>query len=108
MIAIAKKTKIPVNKIICIPLLYGGCPPFALVVLSYRILYIHLSTTQTVIFYGMNKTPYFLRIKPETIFQLRELSKARSVTVTSIIEDALEEYLSPNQPNTWPDFRRES
>jgi predicted DNA-binding protein len=39
------------------------------------------------------KIPYFLRLSPEIIFSLRELSATNSCTVTSIIETAIQKHL---------------
>ena len=39
------------------------------------------------------KIPYFLRLYPGMIFSLRELSAAKSCTVTSIIETAIQKHL---------------
>ncbi len=39
------------------------------------------------------KIGYFLRLSPGMIFSMRELSAAKSCTVTSIIETAIQNYL---------------
>jgi hypothetical protein len=41
----------------------------------------------------LNKTPYFLRLEPSLIEGAQMISKREGVTVTSIIEDALEVHL---------------
>ena len=41
----------------------------------------------------LNKTPYFLRLEPSLIEGAQMISKRDGVTVTSVIEDALEEHL---------------
>tara|TARA_R100001082_G_scaffold8635_1_gene5057 strand:- start:2367 stop:2582 length:216 start_codon:yes stop_codon:yes gene_type:complete len=43
-----------------------------------------------------NKLPFFIRLKAQLMFRLREISSYEGTTITQIIEDALDEHL-PNR-----------
>lgn len=43
------------------------------------------------------KLPFFIKLKPKLMSDLREVATLGSVTMTSIIEKALAEYLQKNE-----------
>ena len=43
------------------------------------------------------KLPFFIKLKPKLMSDLREVAALGSVTMTSIIEKALAEYLQKNE-----------
>ena len=52
-----------------------------------------VSSTQMDYFYTMLKSPYFLRLRADLLQDLRMVSVTKDVTVTSIIEEALDHHL---------------
>ena len=42
----------------------------------------------------MRKTPFFIKLRPDLLETLRQVSRERDVTITSLIEDSVDAHLT--------------